>query len=63
MCKSKRRELFARVKNGEQVKERIIHGELAVIPTKNVQTRINATTIKGRRSKFGPNQFSIKLGK
>jgi len=64
MCKSKRRELFARVKNGEQVKERIIHCELAVIRTKNVQTRINTTTtIKGRGSKFSPNQFSIKLGK
>lgn len=63
MCTSKRRELFIRVKNGEQVHERIIHSELSEIRTKNIETKIKAAIAKRVGSKFETNQFSIKLGK
>lgn len=63
MCTSKRRELFTRVKNGEHVQERIIHGELSEIRTKNIRTRMKNSIVKRVGSKFEPNQFSIKLGK
>jgi hypothetical protein len=63
LCTSKRRELFVRVKNGENVHERIIHSELSEIRTKNIQTKIKSAIIKRVSSKFEANQFSIKLGK
>ena len=63
MCTSKRRELFARVKNGEDVHERIIHSELSEIRAKNTQAKIKGAAVKRMGSKFEANQFSIKLGK
>ena len=63
MCTSKRCELFARVKNGEGIHERIIHSELSEIRTKNIQAKIKDAVVKRVGSKFEANQFSIKLGK
>jgi hypothetical protein len=63
MCSSKRRELFTRVKNGENVHEKIIHSELSAIRAKNIQTKIKNAVVKRVVSKFEANQFSIKLGK
>ena len=64
MCSSKRRELFVRVKNGERPRERIIHNELSEIRANNIMpNRVKRAIAKGGSSKFGPNQFSIKLGK
>lgn len=63
MCTSKRRELFVRLKNGEDVRERIIHSELAEMRSKNIHSQIKKAIIKQARPKFEPNQFSIKLGK
>ena len=63
MCTFKRRELFARVKNGEDARERIIHSELSEIRAKNIQAKIKGAVVKRMGSKFEANQFSIKLGK
>lgn len=64
MCSSKRRELFVRIKNGENVSERIIHRKLSEIRTSNIiQNKVKSVMGKRVGSKFEPNQFSIKLGK
>jgi len=63
LCSSKRRELFIKVKNGECVRERIVHRELSETRTKNVCNKIKSAIVKRKPSKFGPNQFSIKLSK
>jgi len=64
MCSSKRRELFVRIKNGENVRERIIHRELSETRTNNIiQNRVKCAMVKRVGSKFEANQFSIKLGK
>ena len=64
MCSSKRRELFVRIKNGEVVREKIVHRELSERRTSNImQTKVKNVMGKRVGSKFEPNQFSIKLGK
>ena len=64
MCSSKRRELFVRIKNGEVVREKIVHRELSETRTSNIiQTKVKNVMGKRVGSKFEPNQFSIKLGK
>jgi hypothetical protein len=63
LCSSKRRELFIRVKNGEGVRERIVHRELSETRSNNVRNKIKTAIIKRKPQKFGPNQFSIKLSK
>lgn len=63
MCSSKRRELFVKVKNGECVRERIIHNELSEIRSNNMRAKIKNAILKKGGSKFETNQFSIKLGK
>lgn len=63
LCSSKRSELFIRIKNGESVRERIIHRELSEIRSRNVRNMIKTAIIKRRPSKFEPNQFSIKMPK
>ena len=64
MCSSKRRELFVRIKNGENVRERIIHRELSEIRISNIiQNKVKNVMVKRVGSKFETNQFSIKLGK
>lgn len=63
MCTAKRCEVFSRVKNGENVRERIIHSELSENRAKNITSKIKNVIVKRAGSKFEANQFSIKLGK
>jgi hypothetical protein len=64
MCSSKRRELFVRIKNGENVCERIVHRELSETRTSNmIQNNVKNVISKRMNSKFEANQFSIKFGK
>jgi hypothetical protein len=63
LCSSKRSELFIKVKNGESLNERIIHRELSETRVQNARNKIKSAIVKRKPSKFGPNQFSIKLSK
>ena len=63
LCSSKRSELFIKVKNGESLHERIIHRELSETRVQNARNKIKSAIVKRKPSKFGPNQFSIKLSK